>query len=102
MTIVNILFRGLCNIYIETTDRERTRGNRRQLLFRASVKSHSLVMRKFVHSSRELFPHLVDARRDYWRTRCVNADRKNWRCTGTTHDPMTYIRKMTYYDFNYR
>lgn len=65
ITIANILFHGLCNIYIEATDRERTRGNRQQLLFQAGVKSHSLVMRKFVHSSRELFPHLVDGHRDY-------------------------------------
>lgn len=86
--------------FIEATDREQTRGNRRQLLFRAGVKSHSLVMRKFVHSSRELFPHLVDTRRDYMR-QCRPEKLALYR-RGATHNPMTYIRKMTYYDFNYK
>lgn len=51
-------------------------------------------MRKFVHSSRELFPHLVDTRQNYGvYTMHQCRPEKNWRCTGTTHDPMTYIRK---------
>jgi len=64
---VKVSFRGTCNIYRgerSGSKRERTRGNSRQLPFQTGVKSHNLVMGKFVRSDRELFPHLADTRCD--------------------------------------
>lgn len=51
MCHVNVLFRELCE-HLSRQIGGKREGIDRQLLFRAGVKSHGLVMRKFVHSSR--------------------------------------------------
>lgn len=56
-------------------------------------------MRKFVHSGRELFPHLVDIRQAVWRAGCANATKKIGIVLRDA-DSITYIREMTYYGFN--
>jgi len=86
---VKVSFRGTCNIYRgerSGSKRERTRGNSRQLPFQTGVKSHNLVMGKFVRSDRELFPHLADTRCDH------GVVQKNWHCWRDARSDDPYSR----------